>query len=271
MMIPHPDYPFLLHFEQTAARQDIIAFTTTRNGGASKPPFDTFNVGNYSEDAAESICENRRRLSEALRIKPHCLIVPKQIHSDRIVPIDEIFLTLSNDEQTRQLDGCDSLITHVKGICIGVATADCVPVLLYNNVQQVAAAIHAGWRGTVKKIAVKTVEAMQQQFGLSPSALSALIGPSIGLSAFEVGEEVVEAFQNAKISLENILKRNPVTGKAHINLSEANRIQLLESGLTNDNIEIAGLCTYLHSETFFSARKEGIRSGRMLSGIIFQQ
>ena len=267
-MIRHPDLPFILQFEYKVERDNLIAFTTSRKGGVSAPPFDSFNVGNYSDDNPVSIRENRRRLSDALGIDPKFLFVPKQVHGDKIVSIDNAFLSLSGHEQIVRLNECDALITNVKNVCIGITTADCVPVLLHDPSKQVAAVVHAGWRGTVKQIAAKTVEVMRRRFEVSPPELSAMIGPSISQTSFEVGEEVVEAFCSAGIAVEAILKRNPETGKAHINLWEANRMQLLEKGLIDRRIEVSTLCTYSNPELFFSARRDGIRSGRMISGIV---
>ena len=267
-MIPHRDFPFILRFEYKVEGDNVIAFTTSRKGGVSIPPFNSFNVGNYSDDNPVSIRENRRRLSDALGIDPKSLFVPKQVHGDKIVSIDNAFLSLSGHEQAVRLNECDALITDVKNICIGVTTADCVPVLLHASSKQVAAVVHAGWRGTVKRIAAKTVDIMRRSFGVSPSELSAMIGPSISQTAFEVGEEVAEAFCEAGIAVETILKRNTETGKAHIDLWEANRIQLIEKGLIDSRIEVSSLCTYSNPELFFSARRDGIRSGRMISGIV---
>ena len=149
-------------------------------------------------------------------------------------------------------------------------TADCVPVLLYAAAGTgMVAAVHAGWRGTIQEIARKTVHVLTQQLHANPAYLRAGIGPSIGLQAFEVGEEVVEAFRPTT-DLRLIMQRNPLTGKAHINLWEANRLQLLKAGLSANHIEIAAICTHTHAADFYSARKLGIASGRFLSGIFLK-
>ena len=100
--------------------------------------------------------------------------------------------------------------------------------------------------------------------------MKAGIAPSIGPEAFEVGEEVVDAFREAGFEMSCILKRDADTGKAHIDLWEANRLQLLTEGLSVGNIELAGICTYAHPDEFFSARRLGIKSGRILSGIFLR-
>lgn len=166
------------------------------------------------------------------------------------------------------MHGVDALVTNVPGVCIAVSTADCVPVLLYAPDVKTVAAIHAGWRGTVQRIVAKTVRFLIDEHGADPCLMKAGIAPSIGPDAFEVGEEVVDAFREAGFEMPRILKRNVDTGKAHIDLWEANRLQLLSEGLSTGHIELAGICTYTHPDDFFSARRLGIKSGRILSGII---
>ena len=107
---------------------------------------------------------------------------------------------------------------------------------------------------------------MIEAYDCDPTQLVAGIGPSISQAAFEVGEEVVKAFQ-----MERILRRNAETQKAHIDLWETNRLQLLEAGLLSEHIEIAGICTYIRYEDYFSARRLGVKSGRILTGICLKK
>ena len=268
-MTGHPGIPFLLRFECSDTHSALL-FSTTRNGGVSRPPFDTFNLGNFSDDDLADIAENRCRLSNALGIGSHRLFIPKQVHGDRIVTVDDEFLSASPSGQAAHIEGCDALITNKKDICIGVTTADCVPVLLYDPEKQVAAAIHAGWRSSVLKIAVKTVEEMRCRFGVSATSLIAAIGPAIGQNIFEVGNEVVDAFHEAGLLCQAVYTRHPETGKAHLNLSEINRLQLTACGVKPENIELSGLCTHTRGDLFFSARRQGFRSGRMVTGVVIK-
>jgi len=198
------------------------------------------------------------------------LILPHQIHEDKILPIDEGFLHLSEEVQTELLDGVDALITDLPDVCIGVKTADCVPVTLYAPDKGVVAVVHAGWRGTVLQIVAKTVERMVTLYNVAPLNILAGIGPSIGQEAFEVGEEVVEAFARLDMDFSQICERNDDTGRAHIDLWEVNRLQLINAGLSATNIEVAELCTYSCPDDFYSARRSGIKCGRMISGIMIK-
>jgi YfiH family protein len=177
----------------------------------------------------------------------------------------------------------DALITQLKHVCIGVSTADCVPLLFYDKRTGAIAAAHAGWRGTVARIVEKAVAAMTATYGIRPEDIMAQIGPGISLESFEVGQEVYDAFAVAGFDMPTISKLYPVnnggsqlftfhsslfTSKWHLDLPECNRRQLLASGLTAARIHLSGICTYKACDTFFSARRLGVRSGRIFTGIV---
>lgn len=254
-------------FSGLSGYRDISHFTTTRRGGVSTGAFASMNPGIYTEDHPDAVRKNLELLSEAVGVCPERMIMPRQTHEDRILAIDASFLSLDDKGRKRRLEGVDALVTDVPGVCVAVSTADCVPVLLYAPDRKVVAAVHAGWRGTVLYIARKAARLLIDTYGCDPARLVAGIGPSISQEAFEVGEEVVEAFQAAAFPMDRILKRDAKSHKAHIDLWEANRLQLLEAGLLSGHIEIAGICTYGRHEEYFSARRLGIRSGRILTGI----
>lgn len=249
---------------------NIFGFTTTRYGGVSTGNYSSFNLGIHAGDEPTNVIENRRLLCQSIGIAKDRLFLPHQVHGSEFLHIDETFLSLPAHEQNRLLNGKDGVITSVKQICIGVTTADCVPVLLYCPQKQVVAAVHAGWKGTVKNITSSCVKYMQKQMQVSPENLYAVIGPSISVERFEVGEEVAEQFITAGYNLENIIRKNDQTGKNHIDLWEANRLDLENAGLLPDRIETAELCTRTRHTDFFSARKLGIHSGRIVSGIIMR-
>lgn len=258
----------MLQFPALSEDCNISHFVTTRQGGVSEGAYASFNPGEYSGDNPEAVRANRKLLSDVLGIPSERIFVPFQVHGVEIRSIEPFFLSLPLEEQQLYMHGVDALVTNVPGVCIAVSTADCVPVLLYAPDVKTVAAIHAGWRGTVQRIVAKTVRFLIDEYGADPCLMKAGIAPSIGPDAFEVGEEVVDAFREAGFEMPRILKRNVDTGKAHIDLWEANRLQLLSEGLSTGHIELAGICTYTHPDDFFSARRLGIKSGRILSGII---
>lgn len=248
---------------------NIFGFTTTRHGGVSGGSYASLNLGAFAGDDAGNVAENRNRLCLSIGIDSRRLFLPHQVHGSDLLYIDDAFLALPEARQQELLDGKDAVITTVKNSCVGVTTADCVPVLLYCPQKGVVAAIHAGWKGTVARIASSCVRYMQERLHVIPENLYAVIGPSISVECFEVGEEVVERFREARYP-DAVFRLNPHTGKTHIDLWQANRLDLEQSGLLPSRIAVAGICTRTHSSDFFSARKLGIASGRMVSGIFMR-
>lgn len=265
-MIPLPVFPAVLQFESLFRFENLVHFSTTRSEGFSSGTFESFNLSYFSGDRKTCVDRNRQLLCQSLSLKEDAFYVAHQVHGTEIACIDQEFLQLSKEQQMNLLDGKDALLTDLKNVTIAVSTADCVPVLLYAEDKQVIGAVHAGWRGTCRRIVEKTIQQMIDRYQCSPSRIHAAIGPSISPQAFEVGDEVLIAFQDAGFNLLSLSHIHPETGKHHIDLWEANRQQLAEIGLPPCQIEISGICTYTHSDRFFSARKLGIHSGRMLTG-----
>ncbi|WP_243348038.1 peptidoglycan editing factor PgeF [Parabacteroides sp. FAFU027] len=258
--------PELLRFPSLEKYTGLTHFVTTRHGGVSTGNYDSFSLGLFSGDNPDSVAQNRTILCNAIGISSDKLFIPYQTHSDLIGVIDGDFISQNENQQVQLLNGVDALITDQTDICIGVTTADCVPVLIYDPVKKVAGLAHAGWRGTVARIAGKTVRKMNVKFGCNPKDLVAAIGPSIGPDAFEVGADVADEFRRNGFA-QTILSSNH---KQHIDLWKANQQDLLEAGLQPHQIEIAGICTFTEHERFFSARRLGVKSGRLVTGIIIR-
>lgn len=241
-------------------------FTTTRHGGVSKGNYATFNPGPFSGDNPVDVEENLKRLSAELNITPQNIIFPYQLHQTGVRKIDEGFMKLTQAEKTASLYGIDALVTDLTGICIGVTTADCVPVFFYDDIRKVVAVAHAGWRGTCAGIVTETIRVMQSDYGCVPQNIRTVIGPSISVDVYQVGEELYTAFLDKDFPVESVFTRN--AEGLFLDLWKANEYLLLHSGITAGHIEIAGRCTYTEHDIFFSARRLGIKSGRMLSGIM---
>ena len=153
-----------------------------------------------------------------------------------------------------ELEGYDAFVTNLPDAAIGVRTADCVPVLIYDSVKRVVAAVHAGWKGTVLHIS------------------HAVIGPSIGPDSFQVGEEVATHFKEAGFPMERIWSfqgpkgPKPMSGGHHIDLWKANAWLLEQAGIPSENIHTCGIDTYT-TEAYFSVRREGVQCGRIINSI----
>ena len=260
----------MLGYSVLAPYPNIFHFTTTRVGGSGKGTYDSFNCSPFCGDDPSVVAMNQSRLLEVLDLPTERLIIPRQVHSARIEMIDQSFLDMDKELQSLQLDGVDALITDVPCCCVAVSTADCVPILLYDTKKQVVAAIHAGWRGTVQHIAALTIQVMADNYGSVSQNIIATIGPSISKESFEVGDEVYDAFVTAGFEVDKIASRHLLTHKYHIDLWKANKLQLVNAGVPATQIEVSGLCTWTNHQQFFSARRLGIASGRILSGIMLK-
>lgn len=242
----------LIYYKIFSGFENLVAFTST------KQTFQTINP-RFTGDSKDIFENNRTLLAEILMIKPDQLVFPRQTHTNCVAEITDI--------PKNEIKETDALVTNQPGICLCVQTADCVPILLFDPKNNVIAAVHAGWRGTVKKIAETAVQKMVQKYGTSPGNIVAAIGPSISPDIYEVGNEVVEEVRKSIPNAGILLHKNN-SGKYHVNLWEANRQVLLENRLKEKNIEILGECSFTNDSKYFSARKEGIETGRMVSGIM---
>jgi hypothetical protein len=227
----------------------LHAFTTrqgglgARNSGLKSP--DDWNV-----------------VAHAFGIIPDRLVTVNQVHGEAIVTVDD--QNYSN-LRTAQADG---LITKVRGIAIGIETADCVPILLIDPVTPAIGAVHAGWRSTVRKIVQKAIKKMQDEFGTDPSRMIAAIGPAIGRECYEVDEPVMGPVRQSFPFWSDVaLSRGK--GKWGLDLVELNRRELLQTGLAEKNVHSLGMCTSCRKDLFYSFRVEG-RTGRMLSAVMLK-
>lgn len=234
-------------FEYRNIGSDVVAFTTQRTLG-----------------------RDRKRLCQMLNIEDENLIIPHQVHSDKVFAVDEDFLSLTKEQRKEQLEGVDAVITSIPGICIGVSTADCIPILIYDKKTHSVAAIHAGWRGTVSRITRNAIRLMEETYGSHPEDMSAVIGPGISLKNFEIGDEVYNKFVESGFNMSIIAEKYK---KWHIDLWEANRQILLECGVREENIHIERICTYDNTDSLFSARVEQkgtVKCGRNFNAIMLK-
>jgi len=239
----------------------IIAFSTNRGCTDKNDPYDGFNITWYTDDNPHHVANCRNILCNKLNITDERLILPRQVHKAKVVEVTE-------DNVSNQFIGVDALTTALPQTCIGISTADCVPLLFYDTQKQAIAAAHAGWRGTVLHIGRKTIETMQMKYDTNPEDVQVIIGPSIGPMAFEVGDEVYNAFADANFDTEEIAYKQ--ANKWHIDLWKANALDLELMNIPANNILIAGICTYEHYDQYFSARRLGIKSGRIYTGIMIK-
>ena len=256
----------------------VHGFSTRPGGVSSLAGKRVLNLGFTEWDSRDKVHDNRRRLQAAIGAKEFALISLLQFHSDSILFFDAVPIEPSR---------ADASIANRPGLLLAVQTADCVPVLLVDTRNRAVAAVHAGWRGTLQRIVNKAIGRMQMQFGTDPADLLAAIGPAIGGCCYEVGTEVAAAFAaqfpNASEFFDELRTgdepnplqwmnmmppgHQPPPKKVLLDLRKANRSQLLETGVAGKNIFMSDLCSGCRTDLFFSHRKEGSLSGRMMSVI----
>jgi polyphenol oxidase len=248
-----------------------------REGGVSTVYGDTtgdasLNLGWTKEDAPASVKENRRRLVDRISGEPGGmrLVTVRQVHGNtvhRVRAEDALAGRLETPEGHAVLEG-DGLVTDHPGVLLAAGTADCVPVLIIDPERRAVGAFHAGWRGTAARIVEHGVRAMAREFGSRPEDLLAAVGPSIGTCCYTVGEEVWQRFTTEFLYGEELFHR--VEDELRVDLWEANRRQLLEAGLPEENIAVVGECTGCARDDqgrrrYFSHRMEAGKAGRMLN------
>lgn len=249
------------------APMGIRAFQTQRGNVVTGNAYSQWNLCDYTGDDALRVLNARMELCRQLGIDLDHLVMPRQTHGTELRVIGHEFMSDSVENQDSTLEGVDALVCTTAGVCIGVNTADCVPLVMAAPRQRVVAVAHAGWRGTVAGIAATTVEAMCRQ-GAEASHIVVAMGVSICQECFEVGDEVVAQFEKAGFDMSLIMRRNSLSGKAHINLQEANRQVLMAAGVGRDNIALPQHCSRCEHERYFSARRLTVKSGRTFTGII---
>ncbi len=269
----------------------LVHAFTTRHQSAGRD----FNLSYSVADDAKVVSRNRQRLMRRLAAEGMQLVTLRQRHTDMIQVIDSLPHAGEHEpDGALKLPG-DAVVTNRPGLLLAVRVADCLPLLLVDAKRRVVAAVHAGWRGTLKRIAEKTVWRMRQEFGTNPRDIRAAFGPSIRRCCYEVGCEVVEAYQGTFSYCDELFSRTeaspsevhwqqplltdnrelrprpgvtaPPGEKFHLDLVAANRRQLQAAGVPARNIWTSPLCTACHTDLLFSHRAAHGRTGRLM-GVI---
>ncbi len=255
-----------LVFDNLSKYPEIVHCVSTRYGGMSQEPFASLNLSLSVGDEREAVIANRRLLCQALDVSYASLVVTRQLHGNKVAVIGDRIGFEQPEEWYRLLSDFDGLVTDVPGRTVLMTFADCVPILFYDPIHKAIGLAHAGWRGTVGRVAQRTVAAMEHAFASDPAELIAAIGPSIGPCCYEVGEEVIAAIKDGFTDADDLLVRS-VSGSLHLDLWETNRRQLVEAGIPAEHIEVTSLCTSCHTELFFSHRAESGKTGRFAAVI----
>lgn len=241
----------------------LIGGFSTRNGGVSRPPYNSLNLGLGTEDPLPNIEGNRSTLLRSFNLTPQQLLTVRQVHGRDLLLVDEPNPDLSHFLSVE----ADAIVTNQAGIMIAVLIADCFPILIWHPQQPVIAAVHAGWRGAANGLIDKTVKTIERHCGAPAGQLRAAIGPGIGAHRYEVDRTVRDAFRAGSGFWPEIATETRL-GHWQLDLALSCQLQLEQSGLPVTQIERARECTCCHPELFFSHRRDQGQTGRQAGFIM---
>ena len=245
------------------AQAGICHGISTRFGGSSQAPYASMNLALHTGDNPAAVIENRRRFCRALDVDFSRLCTCEQVHGDKIFKVTAKEAGRGNRQLEDSIAGVDALITNEKNLPLLLFFADCTPILIFDPVHHALGAAHGGWKGTVQKIAAKTIRAMAEEFGTNPADCLVGIGPAIGACCYEVGANVRDAFTAAFPRQQGALLFPVSADKWKLDLWQANRCQLEEIGVLADKIDMANSCTQCNDNVFFSYRADNGHTGRI--------
>lgn len=246
----------IINYNWSKKNLPLLSVVSTRIGGVSSKPYHELNMGYHVGDDHKRVTENRRIFCKAIGIELDSLVLAQQVHGDKIMVVDKEHAGCGAYDFESGLANTDALITNSNAVAIGILTADCVPVMLFDPIKKVIGVSHAGWKGSLSKIAAKTVLKMNEIYGTKPSDCLASIGPCICKNCYEVSDSIIEQFENTfNYKVKN--KENK------LDLLHIIKIQLNEIGVKY--ISSMELCTACNLNLFYSHRAENGYTGRIIS------
>jgi YfiH family protein len=236
----------------------------SRRGGVSEPPFDTLNFDTRGGDPEESVGKNLSRVSDAFGIDAGKLVTVNQVHGSNVLVVDD------RNQHLRKKVDADAIVTALTGVPIGILTADCLPVFLYDPVKGAVAAVHAGWKGSAAGVVLKTIEMMKKRFSTRASDLLAALGPYIGPCCYAIKENAASEFERSFGSSSVDYIQN-IYGEMRLDIGMANISQLIGAGVLREKISMVAACTSCNNGLLFSYRKDNGVTGRQLSFIMLKE
>lgn len=250
-----------IHYLKPAwSEQDnLVSGFTLRNGGNSRPPFNSLNLGFNSGDQESQVEANRAAVARAFGLEPHLFLTVNQVHGSEILVIDQPNPDVSHFQRVDS----DAIVTNQRQILIGILVADCFPVILYDQKKHVAGVVHLGWRGTAAGLLGRTVKAMCELFACRAEDLCAAVGPGIAAHNYQVDRPVRDAFRKGTDQWSRIATEVSL-GHWQLDLQQSILLQLDEAGIARSAIDVVLECTCCHKENFFSYRRDNARTGRQM-------
>ncbi len=237
---------------------------STRNSGVSQPPFYSLNMGLHVGDRQESVIRNRQQFMSVLGIGLDRVVCCQQVHGSNVACINGEQAGRGAENYDTSLPGIDAMITSTPGIMLAAFYADCIPVFFFDPVKRAVAIAHSGWKGTMNRIVVNTLQSMVEGLGCEPFDIEVFIGPGIGRCCFQIQPDLSEKVSKVFPEFDGIMDRNR---EIYWDLRLTNRNILIEAGINPVKIIDCGLCTSCRTDMFYSHRKEHGKTGRMMAAI----
>ena len=244
----------LRYFRFETLPRDLPHGVISRQGGVGRPPFESLNLSSSVADAPSAYEENRRRAYGAFGRTTSTLVHAHLVHDNHVARV-------AQNNHGEVIPFVDALVTNDPGCGLTMNYADCAPILLYDPVNHALGLGHAGWQGTVKNIPGAMVTAMQAAFDSDPADLIGAVGPCISVDIYEVGDNVINAVNEAfPDHVDELLIPQENGPRPHFDLPKANKINFETAGV--QHVELSGLCTGRRTDLFFSHRAEKGKTGR---------
>jgi len=245
----------------------LVAGFSTRKEGFSLAPYTGLNCGLHVGDNKELVIKNRKKLVQLAGFPFHTWTCAEQVHGNQVKIITDEDIGSGRLSHEDAIKGIDGMLTDRKGVFLASFYADCVPVFFYVPNQEIIGIAHAGWKGTTLRIVDNMVQTLRKNWSVLPEEIYAAIGPSIHQCCYEVDSKVIEqVYSVLGKDGDRAIKMNS-EDRGMLNLQETNRILLEKAGVLPDHIEVSHLCTGCRTDLFFSHRKEGGKTGRMVAFI----
>jgi polyphenol oxidase len=250
--------------------EPVVAGFSTRLGGVSRAPWAELNLGLHVGDDETAVLENRRRWGQALDINPQHLVAGQQVHGTQIAVVTEADRGRGATSWSDALPQTDGLITQSPHVPLMVVVADCAVLYVYDPVHHAIGLAHAGWRGTLNDIAFSLLDTMNDQFGSLSEEVKVALSPAIGVECYEVGNEVVTAFQTKWGRAADQFFDFTLADRPHLDLKKTLQWQLHQLGVKPSQLEVSTNCPCHQTETFFSHRAEQGHTGRLAATMMLK-
>lgn len=254
--------------------QDTIThFISTKNGGVSEGDYQSLNIGFGVPDNPNNVIENRKILAKSVDIPIENFVFCNQVHQNKVTVITPEEKGAGVFSRENAIQGCDALVTAEPNICLCVMSADCLPMLFFDEKRGAIGACHAGWRGTMSGIVAETIKSMEYYFDCQPEDIFVGLGACISTEKYPIGDEIVKIVNEIFGTEEGFLKSYPHSSQKHFDLKYTNIHQLKEVGILEKNISNLDMCTYQNQKDFFSARyaqHHQQQTGRFCAGIMLK-